>query len=55
MQGDGLASSPIVTQFGGGQGQQGPAGPPPTIDKDHRADEIRNIIDPLADISCSSK
>ena len=57
MQGDGLASSPIVTQFGGGRGQQGPAGPqgppgeqgpagpPPTIDKDHRADEIRNIID----------
>jgi hypothetical protein len=27
MQGDGLASSPIITQFGGG-GQQGPQGPP---------------------------
>jgi hypothetical protein len=27
MQGDGLASSPIVTQSGGGQGEQGPPGP----------------------------
>ncbi len=27
MQGDGLASSPIVTQFSGGQGEQGPPGP----------------------------
>lgn len=28
MQGEGLASSPVVTQSGSGQGQQGPPGPP---------------------------
>ena len=33
MQGEGLASSPVVTQFSGGRGEQGPAGPqgPPGI------------------------